>query len=97
MKIGKLSELVFSKLLLDEMIDETEVNNLMLKEYSKETFGVNYPVLALNRTDNRGNSDKLRYKATPLTYKGRKYYLTGEWFEENKDRLISYVETIIKK
>lgn len=73
-KIGKLSELVFLKLFSDEMIDDAEINNLMLKDYSKETFGINYPVLAVNRTDNRGNSDKLRYKATPLTCRGRKYY-----------------------
>ena len=96
-KIGKLSEKIFQKLLSEELIDENEINNLLDKEYSKRTFGVYYPILALNREDNKGNSSQIRYKSQPYTYNGKEYYLTREWFEENKGKLFQYVHDLIKK
>lgn len=93
-KIGKLSEKVFEKLLTEELISDEELVNLLDKEYSKKTFGLYYPVLALNREDNRYNSPQIRYKSQSYTYKGKEYYLTREWYEENKERLIKYVKRI---
>jgi len=93
-KIGKLSEKVFEKLLTKELVSEDEINNLLDKEYSKKTFGIYYPVLALSRDDNRGNSPQIRYKSQAYKYKDKEYYLTREWYEENKERLIKYVKTI---
>ena len=62
----------------------------MDKDYSKLTFKTYYPVLALNREDNRGNSEKLRYKKEPYIFNDKKYYLTNEWFDENKQYLINW-------
>lgn len=94
LKIGKLSEKVFEKLFAEELISDTEIINLLNKEYSKKTFGLYYPVLAFNREDNRYNSQQIRYKSHPYTYKGKEYYLTREWFEENRNKLIEYIKNI---
>ena len=94
MKVGKLSELIFEKLLTEELIDDEEVARLLDKEYSKKTFGIYYPVLARNREDNKGQGEQVRYKKTPYTYKGTDYYLTREWFEQNKENLLTYVKNL---
>ncbi len=89
-KVGKLSEIIFDYLSKNNLLKQEEINHLMDKDYSKLTFKTYYPVLALNREDNRGNSEKLRYKKEPYIFNDKKYYLTNEWFDENKQYLINW-------
>ena len=53
-------------------------------DYSKQFFGLNYPLLA--RTD--GAYDPVRYYSKPLTIDGVTYKLCSQWFETaaNNDR-----------
>ena len=64
--------------------DDNEVELMQSKDYSKDTFGLDYPLLV----PADGDVDSVRYYASPLTIKGELYRLCSQWFEvsSNNDR-----------
>lgn len=88
---GQLAFYLISKLMENEKIEADELEKLKTKEYSRETFPkIVYPVLADSRDANRGKSSKLRYRKTPVNYKGKDIYISNEWFDFNREDLISW-------
>ena len=86
MKIGVVVRTVLRKMLENGEVPEQEIELLQSKEYSKDTFDIQYPVLLkVSETDGRGPK---RYYASPLTIYGEEYFLCSEWYEvpENNDR-----------
>ena len=56
------------------------------KDYSKETFDIQYPLLLkVNETDGKS---PVRYYSARLNIYGEEYFLCSEWFEKpsNNDR-----------
>ena len=49
-----------------------------------------YPVLANQRNDNQGNSANIRYRKQPLIFEGSEVYITTQWFEINRQELITW-------
>lgn len=88
---GELAYAMFKSLLLENKISNNDIALLMSKEYTRTTFThVNYPVLALSRDANRGDSRTYRYYKTPVTNNGINYYISSQWFDESREDLIKY-------
>lgn len=90
-KTGALAFELFKRIFEIENITDAEIEKLKTKEYSKRLFSrTDYPILADNREDNRGGSNVIRYRKTPIVYKGKSIYITTQWFAENKNDIISW-------
>lgn len=90
-KTGSLAYELFKKIFELENISDEEVEKLKTKDYTKQLFSkTNYPALAENSDDNRGRSDVVRYRKTPIIYKGKEIYLTTQWFAENRNDIIGW-------
>ena len=76
-KVGKLAQLVLGKMLEEGKASLEEVQFMQTENYSKQFFGLNYPLLA--RVDSV--CDPVRYYAKPLTIYGVEYKLCSQWFE----------------
>jgi hypothetical protein len=83
-KIGKIAQTFLRKALEEGKADDNEVELMQSKDYSKDTFGLDYPLLV----PADGDVDSVRYYAYPLTIKGVLYRLCSQWFEvsSNNDR-----------
>jgi hypothetical protein len=92
LKIGKIAQTLLRNTLASGSVSHEEIELLRTREYSKDTFGIDYPVLAL-ATD---EFDKARYYSKPFSVRGLDYFLCSQWFEvpANNDRpfLITWLE-----
>lgn len=89
--IGSLAFELFKHIFELEKITPEEIEKLKTKEYTKQLFSLtDYPVLANHRDDNKGNSKVIRYRKTPINFKGQDVYLTTQWFERNRDDVINW-------
>lgn len=86
MKIGMIVRTMLKKLLEDGTVAPAEIELMQTKEYSKETFDIQYPLLLL--ASDTSNKSLVRYYSSPITIHGSKYFLCSEWFESpaNNDR-----------
>ncbi|MBQ0029503.1 MAG: hypothetical protein KBT32_03605 [Bacteroidales bacterium] len=86
MKIGEIANTILREILESGIINDEEIQKLQNKEYSKEKFHINYPLLVHEGS----NYDKIRYysREGPLCIKGVYYYLCSQWVErtDNNDR-----------
>ena len=89
--VGDLAYQMFSRLLLEHRLTEEEIERLKTKDYSRNTFKkVVYPVLAMSRDANRGDSKTFRYYKKPVVVDGVEYYLSSQWFDDSREDLIEY-------
>lgn len=84
-KIGKLASTVLRQT-LGRGIDPNELVKLQESEYSKNTFGINYPLLFLQ--EDTDHVRKTHYYRDPVKINGKNYLMCQEWFENpnNNDR-----------
>ncbi|MBW4463510.1 MAG: hypothetical protein KME47_25210 [Nodosilinea sp. WJT8-NPBG4] len=85
MKIGVLVKTELRKLLQENAVSLEEIEKMQTFAYSKETFGIQHPLL---RPVQAGEKKPFRYWAEPVTVYGREYYICSEWYENstNNDR-----------
>lgn len=92
-KVGEIAKLFLRKMLENGAASAEEVELMQNKAYSKEAFGLDFPLLV--RCD--GDYDKVRYYRMPLLIYGIKYMMCSQWFEtsSNNDRskLLLWMET----
>jgi hypothetical protein len=64
--------------------NDEEIKLMLTKDYSKSTFGIDFPLLILASED----CDSIRYYSKHLTISGVQYRLCSQWFEvqANNDR-----------
>lgn len=86
MKIGVIVRTFLRNLLEQGAVSAEEVRQMQTKEYSKETFDIQYPLLL--PVQNINDSRPSRYYSAPITVHGNQYFLCSEWFEAptNNDR-----------
>lgn len=86
MKIGVIVRTVLRKILEDGRVPPEEIKKMQTKEYSKETFDLQFPLLQ-KATLSQGKSPA-RYYSSPLKVFGEEYFLCSEWYEvpANNDR-----------
>lgn len=91
-KIGKIANVIFRKMLEENKADEREIKLMQNLEYSKTTFGLNYPVLVSVDHD----FERVRYYSKSLYIYNTEYKLCSQWFETsaNNDRpfLLKWIE-----
>ncbi|HPQ21675.1 MAG TPA: hypothetical protein PK147_07475 [Saprospiraceae bacterium] len=96
MKIGTIVRTVLRGLLEKGEVSKEEVALMQTKEYSKETFDLQYPLLIKSSSVNYVSPK--RYYATPVQIRGEEYFICSEWFETsaNNDRplLIKWLKKI---
>lgn len=86
MKIGVIVRTVLRKILENGEVTKEEIEKMQTKEYSKETFDIQYPLLQ-KASLTEGESPKRYYSSSVKIY-GEDYFLCSEWFEvpANNDR-----------
>lgn len=90
---GELAFQMFSYLLNSNKLSQLDIDKLMTKDFARETFKrVVYPVLALSRDANRGDSKTYRYYKTPVNVNGVDLFISSQWFEESRADLIRYFQ-----
>lgn len=87
LKVGKVAQTFLRDALESGKADEEEVSLMLTKDYSKNTFGIDYPLLVLADLE----YDSIRYYAKPLAIRGRQYKLCSQWFETNINNDRSYL------
>jgi len=84
LKIGKIAQTLLRNTLASGSVSQDEIELMRTRDYSKDTFGIDYPLLVL-ATD---EFDKVRYYSKPFTIRSLEYLLCSQWFEvpANNDR-----------
>ncbi len=85
MKIGVIARTVFRNILESGKVPQDEIERMQDKEYSKETFGIQYPVLQKASPNSKRPA---KYYAEPVEISDKHYFICSEWFETfaNNDR-----------
>lgn len=72
-------------------ISSDEIEKLKTKEYTKSLFPLtNYPAIANNINDNKGNSTRKRYRSQSLNFNGVEIYISTQFFENDRDAIIEW-------
>lgn len=84
LKIGNLARIMIPKLMQEGKVSGNEIELMLTAAYSKQTFDLQYPVLAKVES----NYNKIRYYAKPFMIDSVEYVLCSQWFEvpSNNDR-----------
>lgn len=91
---GKLFYCLFEDLVKRELITAEEIERLKDKAYTKSLFReTDYPALANNRTDNRGNSARMRYRSVPIKFNGSDIYVSTQFFESDRNAIIDWFKS----
>ena len=92
LKIGKLVQTVLKPLLISKATPQ-EISKMQELEYSKATFGIQYPLLLKTSSAEK----EKHYYSELITLYGETYRLCCEWYEtaSNNDR--PYVEKWIRE
>lgn len=79
-----------------KIISQEEINNLLDKNYSRETFNLYFPMLCEDEKDTYDNNGNKRYYSSSEKFGG--YYLCSQWYEGVKygDRRYQQREKFIK-
>ena len=88
---AKLFYCFVEELVKKSLIDESEVENLKSKEYTKNLFhATDYPAFSNSRSDNMGNSTYKRYRAKPITFNGTDIFVSTQFFDSDRDAIIEW-------
>lgn len=92
LKIGQLVRTVLLPLIVEKATD-TEIEGMQDAEYSKNNFGLNYPLLLKTNSAKK----ELRYYKELIEIRGTTYRLCSEWFETEANNDRPYVEKWIER
>lgn len=92
LKIGKLVQLVLKPLIIEKATD-LEIEWMQEFEYSKNNFGIQYPLLLKTKL----SSAERHYYKDLFTINGDTYRLCCEWFETEANNDRPYVEKWIRE
>jgi hypothetical protein len=83
--IGKYVQKTFSELVASRLVDRNEIERLQRADYSKTTFGIQFPFLA---KENSPYYERIRYWKNTYIINGEMYFVCSQWYEvpANNDR-----------
>lgn len=89
--VAKLFYNLIEDLIRKSKIEVAEIENLKTKEYTKSIFkATDYPAIANNVDDNKGNSVHKRYRTKELIFKNNRIYISTQFFESDRDAVIEW-------
>lgn len=88
LKIGKMVRKYLITVLKEGKITAYELQKLKEDEYSKQIFGINYPLLSKERFINK----RPRYYANRVLIDNEEYYICQEWYETSRQKLKDWLE-----
>ena len=89
LKIGALVRAYIKRIFFYCDNNPNEINRLLEEQYSKDTFGINYPFCTEIKNIEPSKNEK--YYVTEYTVQGKKVRVTNDWFKESKKPFISYL------
>ena len=96
-KIGKKARSIFNDLESDNNLSFEQLDLLCREGYSKEIFDMNFPVLKeyYGDKDIANINNYPRYYTTKIyTFNGKKYILSNDWYERNREKLETWYKSI---
>lgn len=87
-KIGKLAQTVIPRILNSDKITDEDIKLLQDKDYSKDTFDIQFPLLV----EKSNNFERIRYYSNPFVINGKYYYLCSQWYETSANNDRPYLE-----
>lgn len=88
LKIGKLAQTIIPRILNSDKTTDEDIKLLQDKDYSKETFDLQFPLLV----EESNNFERIRYYSSPIIIKGKYYYLCSQWYETSANNDRPYLE-----
>ena len=89
--VAKLYYNLVKNLIALSKISSDEIEKLKTKEYTKSLFPLtDYPAIANNINDNKGNSTRKRYRSQSLNFNGVEIYISTQFFENDRDAIIEW-------
>ncbi|MDR1147273.1 MAG: GIY-YIG nuclease family protein [Spirochaetaceae bacterium] len=80
----------------NRLIPETEIQNMLNKEYSVKTFGISFSILQNDKTKIKDRKKHTRYWTKEIF--GNKYYACSQWWKEKNNiygpKLLKWIEKI---
>ncbi len=90
-KIGPLAYLLIKDLLLNNKISELELVDLQDKAYSHSIFSeLHYPVLSTDRNAYSNGGNNKRFYKDGVDVNGTVYFISSQWFENDRETLINW-------
>jgi len=101
LKIGKLVKNFMTIILEKDLISENEIQNLLKKDYSKNTLNVIFPILKkvdnkISLKENGMINGNRRYYAKPIENNKTEYLLTNEWKEFHRENFVNWMKRKVK-
>lgn len=87
-KIGKIVQTLLRDILESGKLSRLEIESMQEKEYSKQVFNINYPLL---RHADTGHTRRYYAESKSLSIGGNKYYLCCEWFEKSRPFVMKWL------
>ena len=75
--------------LLPCRFSEEDIKNFTQKEYSKETWGLSYPLLSKERIKTNGHD---RYYAKDVPIGNESYYICNNWYQKQREKLREWLK-----
>ncbi|MCX5637439.1 MAG: hypothetical protein NTX52_07070, partial [Planctomycetota bacterium] len=100
-KIGQLVKTTFRKLFAQRKITEKIASSLMDLEYSKQTFGLSFPVL--KRIDDRYplskqiQDHKGRSRYWSQKFGNGKYLICSQWYEKHRKKFLDWSNKLLQE
>src|SRR2546423_3804162 len=92
MKIGNLVKQYIKQIFFYcDMLAHDEIYSLLDPQYSKKTFGVNYPFCI--EVENIDPSQSKRYWTEIYLVRGKRVRVTSQWFETSRPLFITYLKS----
>ncbi|MCI6928076.1 MAG: hypothetical protein MR759_02230, partial [Ruminococcus sp.] len=89
--VAKLFYNLIGNLIKASKIETVEIEKLKTKEYTKSLFkATDYPAIANNVDDNKGNSSHKRYRAKELRFNNANIYVSTQFFESDRDAVVEW-------
>lgn len=88
LKIGEIARKYIFSVIKEGKITDSEAQKLKEYKYSKDIFGINYPLLSKERFIN----GRPRYYANRVQIDDGEYYICQEWYETSRQELKDWLE-----
>lgn len=96
-KVGEIAKDGFRYLASLDLLTDDDIIKLQNEEYSQDVLDCNYPVLVDSIDKVIDKNGKRRYYKDIYRYRNNNYYLSSEWYEEDREKLVSWLKSKFEK